>query len=47
VYDGVDGKEADKAAELLDCYADTINKGDCSSGDLYLTTVSEITSCLQ
>ena len=46
-YSGLSGSGAKEAADLLNCYADTIDAGDCSDGTTYLTTVLDITSCLE
>jgi hypothetical protein len=44
-YSGVKGAAAKQDADLLQCYADTINGGDCSTSDAYLATISDISSC--
>ena len=43
-YESLSGSDGKEAAELLDCYADTIDAGDCSTSDGYSTTVSSITT---
>ncbi|MEQ1567507.1 MAG: hypothetical protein ABMA64_17835 [Myxococcota bacterium] len=41
-YAGAKDKES---ADLLNCYADTIDGGDCSTAESYLTTIGGITTC--
>ena len=46
-YNDLSGSAGADAADLLDCYAETINAGDCSTPEAYSDTMASITSaCL-
>jgi len=43
--DAYAGAKDAESADLLNCYADTISGGDCSTAEAYAATVADITSC--
>lgn len=45
-YNDLSGSGASDAADLLNCYADTINAGDCSTPEGYAAAVADISSCV-
>lgn len=46
VYEGVEGKDAKEAADILDCYTEILDAGDCSTIEAYGDTVGQLPTCV-
>ena len=44
-YEDVKGDAADEAAEILDCYTDALDGGDCGDPASYAATLLDVASC--